>query len=102
MSKTHEIAEKIKQQLAEWEVDIDRLESKIEQAQGEAKIKLDDTVSDLKEKRDELKQKFDKFEDAAEEAVEDLIEGVELAWESLKLGFLSARSEFMDKETDKE
>ena len=40
MSKTHEIAEKIKQQLAEWEVDIDRLESKIEQAQGEAKIKL--------------------------------------------------------------
>lgn len=100
MSKTHEIAEKLKHQLAEWEVDIDKLEAKIEQAQGDARVKLDQTVNDLKDKRDELKDKFERFEDTAEEALEDLIEGVELAWESLKLGFLSAKSEFMDKDSD--
>ena len=97
MSK-HEYIEKLKHQLAEWEVDIERLESKMDQAQDDYKEKLDKTLADLKHKRAELKEKFDKLEGAAEEAWEDIKEGLELAWDSLKLGFLSAKSEFMDRD----
>lgn len=102
MTKSREIAEKLKQQLVQWETDIDKLEDRIEHAQGEAKTKLDQTVQDLKSKQSDLRAKFERFESSAEEAMEDMVEGVEMAWESLKLGFLSAKSEFMDKDSNKD
>lgn len=99
MSK-HEFTQRLKKQLVEWERDIDLLEDKLEQAQADYRIKLDKTVDDLKRKSGELKERFDKLEDSTEEAWEDLKEGVELAWDALKLGFLSAKSEFMDRDKD--
>lgn len=101
MSKRHEYLEKLKAQLEEWQYDIDRLEAKMEDVQGEAKTKMDQTLTDLKAKQKDVQAKFKKIEEAAEDAWGDVRDGLELAWDSLKLGFLAAKSEFIEKSQQK-
>lgn len=101
MSKRHEYLEKLKAQLEEWEYDIDRLEAKLEDAQGEAKVKMDKTIKELKVKQQDVQVKLKKIEEAAEDAWHDVKDGLELAWDSLKLGFLAAKSEFIEKTQQK-
>ena len=101
MSKRHEYLEKLKAQLEEWEYDINRLEARLDDAQGEAKVKLDKTLKDLKTKQKDVQGKLKKIEEAAEDAWHDVKDGLELAWDSLKLGFLAAKSEFIEKSQQK-
>jgi chromosome segregation ATPase len=101
MSKRNEYLEKVKEQLEEWEYDIDRLEARLEDAQADGKVKLDKTINELKAKQKELQLKLRDLEGAAEEAWTDIRDGVELAWDSLKLGFLAAKSEFIEKSSAK-
>lgn len=91
-----ELIEKIKAQLEEWDYEIDRMEHRAEEVQADVKTRYHHLLDDLKEKRTELVNKLDQYEDAAEDALEDLKEGVEMAWDSIKLGFLAAKSEFKD------
>lgn len=101
MNKRHEYIEKAKAQLEEWEYDINRLEARLEDAQDEVKVKLDKTIKDLKVKKKDLQGKMKQLEGAAEEAWIDIKDGLELAWDSLKLGFLAAKSEFIEKQQQK-
>lgn len=101
MSKRHEYLEKLKSQLEEWEYDIDRLEARLEDLQGEAKVKMDKTIADLKVKQKDMQGKMKLVEEAAEDAWHDVKDGFELAWDSLKLGFLAAKSEFLEKTQQK-
>lgn len=101
MSKRHEYLDKLKAQLEEWEYDIDRLEARLEDAQGEAKVKMDKAITDLKAKQKDVQGKLKVIEEAAEDAWQDVRDGLELAWDSLKLGFLAAKSEFMEKTQQK-
>ena len=91
-----ELIEKIKAQLDEWDYELDRMEHRAEDAQAELKSKYHELLADLKEKRIELLNRMDQYEDAAEDAIEDLKEGLEMAWDSIKLGFLAAKSEFTE------
>ncbi|MCG8317461.1 MAG: hypothetical protein MI976_29940 [Pseudomonadales bacterium] len=93
-----ELIEKIKSQLEEWDYELDRMESRAEDVQADLKDKYKHALSDLQVKREELTSKLKQYEEAAEDAVEDLKEGLEMAWDSIKLGFLAAKSEF--KEVD--
>ena len=102
MNKRHEYLTKLKAQLEEWEHDIDRLEARLEDAQGEAKVKMDQTITELKAKQKDVQGKLKKVEEAAEDAWHDIKDGLELAWDSLKLGFLAAKSEFMGKDQHKD
>lgn len=101
MSKRHEYLDKLKAQLEEWEYDIDRLEARMEDLQGEARVKLDNTITDLKAKQKDVQVKLKKVEEAAEDALQDVKDGLELAWDSLKLGFLAAKSEFTERSSQK-
>lgn len=101
MSKRHEYLEKLKAQLEEWEYDIDRLEARLEDAQGDAKVKMDKAIKDLKAKQKDVQAKLKTVEEAAEDAWQDVKDGLELAWDSLKLGFLAAKSEFIEKSKQK-
>ena len=101
MSKRNEYLDKFKAQLEEWEYDINRLEARLDDAQDEAKVKLDKTINDLKTKQKDMQSKLQQLESAAEEAWTDVKDGVELAWDSLKLGFLAAKSEFIEKSQQK-
>lgn len=102
MNKRHDYLDKIKAQLEEWEYDIDRLEARLEDLQGEARVKMDKAIADLKIKQKDMQIKMKQIEEAAEDAWQDVKDGFELAWDSLKLGFLAAKSEFMEKTQPKE
>lgn len=91
-----ELIEKIKAQLEEWDYELDRMEHRAEDLQSEVKSKYHETLSELKDKRGELISRLKQYEDAAEDAVEDLKEGLEMAWDSIRLGFLAAKSEFKE------
>ncbi|MDX1694384.1 MAG: hypothetical protein R3208_11525 [Ketobacteraceae bacterium] len=91
-----ELIEKIKAQLEEWDYELDRMEHRAEDVQADVKSRYQHLVEDLKAKRSELAHRVDQFEDAAEDALEDVKEGLEMAWDSIKLGFLAARSEFKE------
>ena len=101
MTKRNEYLDKIKAQLEEWEYDINRLEARLDDAQDEAKVKLDKTINDLKVKQKDMQGRLKQLENAAEEAWTDVRDGLELAWDSLKLGFLAAKSEFIEKSQKK-
>ncbi len=101
MSRRSEYLEKLMAQLEEWKYDIDRLEARLEDFQGEARVKMDKTIADLKAKQKDVEVKLKRIEEAAEDAWHDVKDGLELAWDSLKLGFLTAKSEFMEKSQQK-
>ena len=101
MTKRNEYLDKIKAQLEEWEYDINRLEARLDDAQDEAKVKLDKTINDLKARQKDMQGRLKQLENAAEEAWTDVKDGLELAWDSLKLGFLAAKSEFIEKSQKK-
>ena len=101
MSKRNEYLEKLKAQLEEWEYDIDRLEAKLEDAQGDAKVKMDKAINDLKTRQKDMQAKLKNIEEAAEDAWHDVKDSLEMAWDSLKLGFLAAKSEFIEKTQQK-
>lgn len=97
----HEYIEKIKQQLNEWEQDIDRLEDKLSDVRDDLRQSYETKISELKDKKEEAVAKARQLEGATEEAWDDLKDGLEMAWDSLKLGFLAAKSEFMGEKDDK-
>ena len=103
MSKRNELLASFKDQIAEWEKDLEKLEDRIEHnledAQDELQVRYKEVLSDLKTKQRSAIDKAKELEEASEEAWDDIKSGLDMAWDSLKLGFLAARSEFED--TDK-
>ncbi len=79
MSKRDEYIEKIKQQLDEWNSELDELEQKTKQAEGEAKRKLEEKVGEMRAHIDD-----------AEAMVEKLLGAADELWEGIKLGVESA------------
>lgn len=97
MSK-HEYIQKLKDQLDEWDYEIDRLEARAKDVQHSVNEKVKASVADLKEKSEQLKTKFRDVEHATEEAAADVKDALEMAWNSLKMGVLAVRSEFEEDE----
>ena len=86
--------EKAKAQLDEWNADLDKLEAKSRGAKADAKIKYDEQLTALRQRRDKAKQKFAEIQSASEDAWESLKQGAEDAWNSLKEAVTKAKSQF--------
>ncbi len=97
MSK-HEYIQKLKNQLDEWDYEIDRLEARAKDVQQSVNEKVKESVADLKVKSEQLKGRFLEVEHATEEAAADVKDALEMAWNSIKMGVLAVRSEFEDDE----
>lgn len=97
MSK-HEYIQKLKNQLDEWDYEIDRLEARAKDVQQSVNEKVKESVADLKVKSEQLKGRFLEVEHATEEAAADVKDALEMAWNSIKMGVLAVRSEFEENE----
>jgi len=86
--------EKAKAQLDEWNAELDSLEAKARGATADAKIKYDEEITAIRQRRDEAKRKFAEIQSASEDAWEQLKEGAEAAWNSLKEAVTKAKSQF--------
>ncbi len=90
-SKKDAYVQKLKAKIDEWNADLDKLAAKADQAEGETKIKYQQQIEDLKNKREELEDRVTSLKDSSESAWEDLKEGVEKSWETWKDSFSKAK-----------
>lgn len=96
MSSHHQLIEKFSDQAEKWDYDLDRLQHRIKDLEGELEQGLKHTVEELKLKRDGLKARVSELEDAAEDSAEEIAEGVEIAWAILVASFSNAKDRFSE------
>ena len=94
MTTQDQYVERMKQQLEEWNRDIDELQDMAATAQAGARNRSQLQVQQVRAERDELRERLDQLEQASGEAGEDLKEGVDEAAASLKQALEDARKEF--------
>ncbi|MFJ5445432.1 hypothetical protein ACIKP9_04255 [Methylobacillus methanolivorans] len=94
MSLKDEYVEKLKAQLDEWSADIDVLEAKVRKADAELRIKYDEQIATLKDKREDAKLKLGEIQSSAGEAWKELKKGSDEAWDAIKHAIAEARKKF--------
>ncbi|MDV5169748.1 hypothetical protein [Photobacterium rosenbergii] len=88
------LIDNLHKQLLRWNTEIDKLELKAQQASGEAKRDLDNTVADMKQRKEEAKTRVAELQHASDSAWEEIKNGADEAFDSLKRAFESAKSKF--------
>ena len=84
MSKREEYVERMKQQLDEWNADLDSLEAKLSEMTEPARRKLEPQLSKARDSYASARQKLREIRGAGEESWEDLTDDVEHVWKTLK------------------
>ena len=84
MDKRTEFVEKFSAQMVEWDVQIDRLKDKAENATPEEKFEYLNAISALQLKRDEAAAKLQGISAASDDEWEDLKTGAEQIWDEVK------------------
>lgn len=72
MSARDEYIEKAKAQLDEWNATIDKLEARAQKEKADAKLKYENQIKEMKEKRDAAREKLKKVSEATDDAWETL------------------------------
>ncbi|WP_342070301.1 coiled coil domain-containing protein [Yoonia algicola] len=86
--------QKLQAQLDEWNAEIDKLKSKTDSAQADAKIEYYEQIDNLRQQQLEAQARLNELQNAGETAWEDLKAGVESAWYSLESSVKKASSRF--------
>lgn len=94
MSNREEIVQKIKAKVDELNAEVSRLEAKAKGTEADLRIKYNDEITKLKERREEAKAKIEEFQQAGDSAWQDLKVGLQGAWDYLDEAIKSAKSRF--------
>lgn len=88
------LIDKLHARLIDWNNEITRLEAKAEQASGEAKRDLLETIEQMKQRKEEARTKIAELQHASDSAWEDIKTGADEALDAIKRSFESAKSKF--------
>ena len=94
MNNREEFIQKMKTQLDQWGIEIDRLAAHAETAQEEAKIKYRAQIEVLRQQRAAAKLKLHELQSSSEDAWESVRESMEAARESITKTIKDAMSHF--------
>ncbi|WP_018123164.1 hypothetical protein [Desulfovibrio oxyclinae] len=94
MSNREEYVQKMKAKLDELNAEVSRLEAKAKGAEADLRVKYDDEIKQLKERREEAKVKLAEFQQAGDSAWQDLKIGLQGAWDILDEAIKSASARF--------
>ena len=84
MSKRDEYIERMKQQLDEWNTDLDSLEAKLADATEPLKSKLEPQLSTARKGYADARKRLSEIRSAGEGSWEDLTDDVEHVWKTLR------------------
>ncbi|MGB5660264.1 MAG: hypothetical protein WBO54_12340 [Thermoanaerobaculia bacterium] len=84
MSKRDEYVERMKQQLDEWNADLERLEIKLSEVSEPVRSKLEPQLSKVRESYTSARQKLSEVRAAGEESWEDVTDDAEHVWKTLR------------------
>lgn len=76
--------DRLKTLLDEWNTDIEQLERQAGQMEAGHRERYRQQINGLKRQRDELKRKINEAADVTESASENIMTGLDEAWETLK------------------
>ena len=85
---------KVEEKLKQLSETVGELTGKAEKLQEDAKAEFHEQIESLHAKQGTLKAKLAKLEDAGDDALDDLKEGIEEAWKDLKRALDNAMSRF--------
>lgn len=94
MSTREAFVEKTKAKLNELNAEVARLEAKAKVSGTDLRVRYEEEIGKLKERREEVKATLDEFRRASESAWADLKIGLEAAWDILDTAIDSARERF--------
>jgi len=80
--------------LAEWEAEIDKLKAKAEQADADARIKIEEDLKQAEAIKDNVAARLDEVKGSADDAWRDLKTGIDAAATNLTSALRSATSRF--------
>jgi phage host-nuclease inhibitor protein Gam len=93
-NKMDEYVEKLKDKIGDWNIEIDKLQAKGDQAKADVRKKYAKQIKELKAKRKELEGKVGQLRKAGEGAWEDMKAGADIALKVLGEAVKSAKSRF--------
>lgn len=85
---------KMKSKLDQWNAEIDELQAKAKQAEGKASERLNDHLSDLRQKRDDVQARLKDLGDSSEKSWEQLREGIDRIGDEIGSTLKSTRDAF--------
>jgi hypothetical protein len=83
---------KLKAQLDQWAVEIDRLKAKAEDLEADVQLDYNRRVAELVAMREAAGERLDELSKAGDDAWDDLKSGVDEAWTELEKAFIKAKS----------
>lgn len=94
MNNREQFIQKMKAQLDQWSIEIDKLTVRTESAQAEAKRTYQAQLDVLKRQREAAKLKLHELQSSSEDAWESVRESMDLTWESITKSIKDAMSHF--------
>jgi len=96
MSDKKDFTARARQQLEDWDYQLDRLSARLNDLRDEWREEAREKLNEMKGRRSEFEEKLERLESHGDDAWDDIKAGLEIAWDGLKPGFLAAKSEFED------
>ncbi len=94
MTEKNAYIEKTKAQLDQWNAEIEKLKAKADEAQADTRIRYQDEVAKLQQRRDHAREQLAELQTAGDDAWDDVKDGFEKAWGSLSESLHKARERF--------
>ena len=101
MSKRDEVVNKMKRQLDDWKVEIDRLEDAVKKVKSDLKAKYEGQIRELREKRNEGEKKLEELRASGEDAWERLRKETDHARTAIKDAVNTFKSHYKKDTTPK-
>ncbi len=92
MSSHHKMIQKMAEQLETWDYELDRLQHRLGELEGELESDVKQNLEELKLKKDGLRARLAALGSAAESSADELLEGVEIAKLILEESFSEAKN----------
>jgi TolA-binding protein len=92
--KKQEYQKQIEDELSDLDRQIEKLKAQANEAQAEARAKLQAEIAGLEQKKAAARKELDRVKAASAEAWEDMKEGVNAAMENLRKAYQQARTRF--------
>ena len=86
--------DKLAAKLKDWDDEILKLEAKVKTSSADAKVKLNEQIKELKEKKEAARQKFNQIKEAGDDAWAEIKAGTEKSLKTLENSFKNAWKKF--------
>ncbi len=94
MDKRKSYEQRLEAELNEWSAKIDVLKAKAAKTKSDVEINFAEEIAILEAKRSNAREKLRQFQEAGDDAWEDLKSGIEKAWSDLGSAISEAASRF--------